>query len=437
MKGNSQVIPLSYRKYKDNIHSNTMEVEEMKEDEFRGLLSDVSKWYDEREGSINMLKVLYTDHVSRAELCKACKTRDLLELLVSSGDTDSTDMSLIYDTINATKQFGLEKELKKRIPSFPNVKEIKISKFKIHRQRLINLGKKLDKDDIEKISAHYITPVKKYTDSWSLIIDLEKQRIICADKMESFIKQLMEFELHLAVEALKEAKPFPAEKRKRNLCKRDLPTDDCKTPKIRTPSETEQREMKEKPSKNQESKVKKNVADSSNEGTLCSNEATKTQDAVTEPPTKKKDEKPSKRKVSDSSNEGTLCSNEATKTQDAVTEPPTKKKEERLCSNEATKTQDAATKSPTKKKKEKPSKKRESKVKKKVRDSSNKEKPSKKRESKVKKKVGDSSNKMFQKGGSPLYDTKQQRSMGCENEGLPEKLRKMDPSEMFMHFIQL
>ncbi|XP_033107527.1 uncharacterized protein LOC117109337 isoform X8 [Anneissia japonica] len=378
MKGNSQVIPLSYRKYKDNIHSNTMEVEEMKEDEFRGLLSDVSKWYDEREGSINMLKVLYTDHVSRAELCKACKTRDLLELLVSSGDTDSTDMSLIYDTINATKQFGLEKELKKRIPSFPNVKEIKISKFKIHRQRLINLGKKLDKDDIEKISAHYITPVKKYTDSWSLIIDLEKQRIICADKMESFIKQLMEFELHLAVEALKEAKPFPAEKRKRNLCKRDLPTDDCKTPKIRTPSETEQREMKEKPSKNQESKVKKNVADSSNEGTLCSNEATKTQDAVTEPPTKKK--------------EGTLCSNEATKTQDAVTEPPTKKK---------------------------------------------KEKPSKKRESKVKKKVGDSSNKMFQKGGSPLYDTKQQRSMGCENEGLPEKLRKMDPSEMFMHFIQL
>ncbi|XP_033107523.1 DNA ligase 1-like isoform X4 [Anneissia japonica] len=413
MKGNSQVIPLSYRKYKDNIHSNTMEVEEMKEDEFRGLLSDVSKWYDEREGSINMLKVLYTDHVSRAELCKACKTRDLLELLVSSGDTDSTDMSLIYDTINATKQFGLEKELKKRIPSFPNVKEIKISKFKIHRQRLINLGKKLDKDDIEKISAHYITPVKKYTDSWSLIIDLEKQRIICADKMESFIKQLMEFELHLAVEALKEAKPFPAEKRKRNLCKRDLPTDDCKTPKIRTPSETEQREMKEKPSKNQESKVKKNVADSSNEGTLCSNEATKTQDAVTEPPTKKKkekpskkreskvkknvadssnDEKPSKRKVSDSSNEGTLCSNEATKTQDAVTEPPTKKK---------------------------------------------KEKPSKKRESKVKKKVGDSSNKMFQKGGSPLYDTKQQRSMGCENEGLPEKLRKMDPSEMFMHFIQL
>ncbi|XP_033107524.1 DNA ligase 1-like isoform X5 [Anneissia japonica] len=399
MKGNSQVIPLSYRKYKDNIHSNTMEVEEMKEDEFRGLLSDVSKWYDEREGSINMLKVLYTDHVSRAELCKACKTRDLLELLVSSGDTDSTDMSLIYDTINATKQFGLEKELKKRIPSFPNVKEIKISKFKIHRQRLINLGKKLDKDDIEKISAHYITPVKKYTDSWSLIIDLEKQRIICADKMESFIKQLMEFELHLAVEALKEAKPFPAEKRKRNLCKRDLPTDDCKTPKIRTPSETEQREMKEKPSKNQESKVKKNVADSSNEGTLCSNEATKTQDAVTEPPTKKK--------------EGTLCSNEATKTQDAVTEPPTKKK------------------------KEKPSKKRESKVKKKVRDSSNKEKPSKKRESKVKKKVGDSSNKMFQKGGSPLYDTKQQRSMGCENEGLPEKLRKMDPSEMFMHFIQL
>ncbi|XP_033107526.1 uncharacterized protein LOC117109337 isoform X7 [Anneissia japonica] len=392
MKGNSQVIPLSYRKYKDNIHSNTMEVEEMKEDEFRGLLSDVSKWYDEREGSINMLKVLYTDHVSRAELCKACKTRDLLELLVSSGDTDSTDMSLIYDTINATKQFGLEKELKKRIPSFPNVKEIKISKFKIHRQRLINLGKKLDKDDIEKISAHYITPVKKYTDSWSLIIDLEKQRIICADKMESFIKQLMEFELHLAVEALKEAKPFPAEKRKRNLCKRDLPTDDCKTPKIRTPSETEQREMKEKPSKNQESKVKKNVADSSNEGTLCSNEATKTQDAVTEPPTKKKkekpskkreskvkknvadssnDEKPSKRKVSDSSNEGTLCSNEATKTQDAVTEPPTKKK------------------------------------------------------------------KMFQKGGSPLYDTKQQRSMGCENEGLPEKLRKMDPSEMFMHFIQL
>ncbi|XP_033107522.1 DNA ligase 1-like isoform X3 [Anneissia japonica] len=423
MKGNSQVIPLSYRKYKDNIHSNTMEVEEMKEDEFRGLLSDVSKWYDEREGSINMLKVLYTDHVSRAELCKACKTRDLLELLVSSGDTDSTDMSLIYDTINATKQFGLEKELKKRIPSFPNVKEIKISKFKIHRQRLINLGKKLDKDDIEKISAHYITPVKKYTDSWSLIIDLEKQRIICADKMESFIKQLMEFELHLAVEALKEAKPFPAEKRKRNLCKRDLPTDDCKTPKIRTPSETEQREMKEKPSKNQESKVKKNVADSSNEGTLCSNEATKTQDAVTEPPTKKK--------------EGTLCSNEATKTQDAVTEPPTKKKEERLCSNEATKTQDAATKSPTKKKKEKPSKKRESKVKKKVRDSSNKEKPSKKRESKVKKKVGDSSNKMFQKGGSPLYDTKQQRSMGCENEGLPEKLRKMDPSEMFMHFIQL
>ncbi|XP_033107548.1 myosin-9-like [Anneissia japonica] len=182
-----------------------MEVEKIKEiteEQFMELLSVVSDWYD-KHNLVSALKVLYTDHVpNKFEVHKADKTRDLLELLISSGDIDSTDISLIYDTIIATNHFGLVKELKKRIPSFPNVKEMNISKLEIHRQRLINLAKTLCLEDTEKISGYYITPVKKYTDSWSLIMDLEKQRIICADKMESFIKKLRDLGLHSAVEAL-------------------------------------------------------------------------------------------------------------------------------------------------------------------------------------------------------------------------------------------
>ncbi|XP_033120676.1 uncharacterized protein C3orf38 homolog isoform X2 [Anneissia japonica] len=150
---------------------------------------------------------------------------------------------------------------------------------------------------------------------------------------------------------------------------------------------------KEKQGQNEASKVRKKLPDSSNKEKQGQNEASKVKRKLPDSSNKEKpsQEKASKvkRKLPDSSNEGNRCSNEATKTQDAVMESPSKKKKEKQGQNEAYKVK---RKLPDSSNKEKQGQNEASKVKRKLPDSSNKEKQGKNEAAKVKGKVSDSSN---------------------------------------------
>ncbi|XP_033116386.1 uncharacterized protein LOC117116451, partial [Anneissia japonica] len=170
------------------------------DDAFRKLLSDISKWYDQREYT-NMLKVLYRDLLkNNYELNKATKVMELMDMLTASGHLHSANLNVLYDTINITEQKGI----KEILPVFQNVEGVKISKFTHHRQKVMKLGMVLIGEDVNKISALYNNPVKEYADTWSLIMDLERNRVICEGKMEAFIEELYSLKLQDAVEALTE-----------------------------------------------------------------------------------------------------------------------------------------------------------------------------------------------------------------------------------------
>ncbi|XP_033127507.1 uncharacterized protein LOC117125192 [Anneissia japonica] len=178
--------------------------EEISEDEYHELLQDISEWYD-RNSCISMLKVLYRDHVTDAtKLHNATKMRDLLDNLHSFGNLSPTDLGILYDTVNVTKQFGFKPKNKKLLPLFQNVRSFEISKFTSHRQKLVKLGMALTRNDVATFDGSFNIPQKKYEDSWHLINDLEHRTVICEGKMEPFVEKLRKVQLHSAVKALTE-----------------------------------------------------------------------------------------------------------------------------------------------------------------------------------------------------------------------------------------
>ncbi|XP_033105972.1 uncharacterized protein LOC117108128, partial [Anneissia japonica] len=167
------------------------------DDALREMLSVISKWYDQHEYT-NMLKVLYRDLLKdNYKLNKATRVMELMDMLTASGHIN---LNVLYDTINITEQRGI----KDILPVFQNVEDVEISKFTHHRQKIMKLGMVLIDEDVKKISGLYNKPVKEYADTWSLIMDLEHNRVICEGKMEAFIDKLDTLNLQHAVEALKE-----------------------------------------------------------------------------------------------------------------------------------------------------------------------------------------------------------------------------------------
>ncbi|XP_033121175.1 uncharacterized protein LOC117120272 [Anneissia japonica] len=187
----------------------TMNMETSKKATFADFKLFVSNWYDEHI-PINMLKVLFKDHVENTfALHISSKTITLMNMLITSGSLSPTDLTLLYDTIKATKQFGLEQEIQNEMPSFQIAKNIRdnvITKFTVHRQRLVKLGMALTPSDVQKISD--LCEVK-HTDSWSLIMDLEHNMVICEENMTAFIEKLKKHKLYQAVKALTEDIPTP------------------------------------------------------------------------------------------------------------------------------------------------------------------------------------------------------------------------------------
>ncbi|XP_033102165.1 uncharacterized protein LOC117105206 [Anneissia japonica] len=177
---------------------------------FGGLKLEVSKWFDKQKNGLSMLKVLYRDHVKDTLALHECsKTMEIIELLVGAGDLTPTNLTLLYETIKLTGQFHLAQLIKDRHPSFPipeDIRNIKIQKFKPHRQRLLNLGMALDLDEIKQIRGLYSVAEKHAADSWTLIMDLEQKMIICEEKMMAFIKILKKNKFPSAVKALTKGK---------------------------------------------------------------------------------------------------------------------------------------------------------------------------------------------------------------------------------------
>ncbi|XP_033097188.1 uncharacterized protein LOC117101336 [Anneissia japonica] len=187
----------------------TMNMETSKKATFADFKLFVSNWYDEHI-PINMLKVLFKDHVKNTfELHVSSKTITLMNMLEASGSLRPTDLTLLYDTIKATEQFGLEYKIQNEMPSFQISKSIRdsvITKFTPHRQKLVKLGLALTPSDVQKISDLYEV---KHTDSWSLIMDLEHNLVICEENMDAFIEKLKKHKLHQAVKAVTEEIPKP------------------------------------------------------------------------------------------------------------------------------------------------------------------------------------------------------------------------------------
>ncbi|XP_033116090.1 uncharacterized protein LOC117116206, partial [Anneissia japonica] len=170
------------------------------DDALREMLSDISKWYDQRE-KINMLKVLYRYLLKdNYMLNKATRVMELMDMLTASGHIN---LNVLYDTINITEQRGI----KDILPVFQNAEDVEISKFTHHRQKIMKLGMVLIDEDVNKISAIYNNPVKEYADTWSLIMDLEHNMVICEGKMKAFIDKLGTLNLQHAVKALKQEIP--------------------------------------------------------------------------------------------------------------------------------------------------------------------------------------------------------------------------------------
>ncbi|XP_071957978.1 uncharacterized protein [Antedon mediterranea] len=162
--------------------------------DFKLLKMNVSEYYDDRDCLI-MLRVLFGDHMVTQQQKTINTTIDLLNVLVESDDLSSDDISIIFDTINLTGQYGLQREIQAQLPSFPKVKKIPISYFTPYRQNIMKFGRGIGEQDVMKIDGYYNTPVKRYESSWKMIYDLEFRNIIKEKNIKEFVALLTKLKL--------------------------------------------------------------------------------------------------------------------------------------------------------------------------------------------------------------------------------------------------
>ncbi|XP_071947213.1 uncharacterized protein [Antedon mediterranea] len=182
-----------------NLPTNVGEEEEVEKvemeisvEEYNELLTDTANWYDQL-GYLKALKLLYKDHLKKSNVVvsKAESVWDLLQDLTASGSLSSSNLTILYDTIKITKQFGFKSNVKNQPPE--DIKNHVVSMLTSYRQRLFQLGLELKEDEVAKLDFLFNNPLlKNYPDSWSLIKDFEDRKIIDRDytRMEEFLNVL-------------------------------------------------------------------------------------------------------------------------------------------------------------------------------------------------------------------------------------------------------
>ncbi|XP_071947014.1 uncharacterized protein [Antedon mediterranea] len=158
---------------------------DLSEDDFRQLIADFVQWYDER-GLLTKLKVLCIYILGDIQaLNRVTSTFELLDLLTKPGHLSRTNFSILYDTLKVTNQLGFESPVTKKLPLFKDIKNRDPVSFSPHTIKIFNLGKDLSDSDVKTLDGRYNFPVlKKYADSWSLILDFEPRGLLSEDKLE-------------------------------------------------------------------------------------------------------------------------------------------------------------------------------------------------------------------------------------------------------------
>ncbi|XP_071947400.1 uncharacterized protein [Antedon mediterranea] len=171
--------------------SRCQQSEDFSEDDFKQLIGDFAQWFDDR-GLLNRLQVLFIGIVDDIEEVKrVTSTIDLLTFLSANGQLSKTDVTVLYDAIKKTEQFGFESCVTKKLPTFKNIKKRKVASFSRRTIKIFNMGKSLSDADIKTLDVQHNFPVlRKYADSWSLIMDLESRGLLSEDQIESIEKLL-------------------------------------------------------------------------------------------------------------------------------------------------------------------------------------------------------------------------------------------------------
>ncbi|XP_071945485.1 uncharacterized protein [Antedon mediterranea] len=172
----------------------------MDEITFNLIKLSVADYYDDNHCLV-MLKVLFKDDIDHHELSNIADTMSLLNALYNKGVLRCNDLTFLYNTIRLTGHFALQDKIKATWTSFPNVREIAVTEFTEHRQKLMRFGQQVIQTDVRRIDGLYNTPTKNYKNSWEMIHHLEDRNDIKED-MTEFIARLKQLDLPKAVDAL-------------------------------------------------------------------------------------------------------------------------------------------------------------------------------------------------------------------------------------------
>ncbi|XP_071947170.1 uncharacterized protein [Antedon mediterranea] len=166
---------------------------EISYDDYRKFITDFEQWYGQRE-LLNRLQVLLLEHFPKDEALQTVPgTLELLRLLTDKGLLNRTNHSVLYDAIKVTEQFGFKPKIIEKLPAFKDIKNRKVVTFSEHTLAIFDLGKYLNAAKIKKLDGRYNFPVlKKYPDSWSLILDFVPRGLLDKDKMDEVNEMLEE-----------------------------------------------------------------------------------------------------------------------------------------------------------------------------------------------------------------------------------------------------
>ncbi|XP_071960745.1 uncharacterized protein [Antedon mediterranea] len=176
---------------------------ESAEKEFQTMLLQVSTWCDHHD-LLHKLKVLCNDMITDfSDLQNAGSTIELFNVLKRCGHLTVTNFKVLIDAINVTGSNGVL-EVNKLLKDTYDEDDHYVNSFSPYRQRLIKFGKALSEDNITTLTHLKGFSKKQRKNQWTMILDLERRRIITEEGLPSFINDLKENGMSVAAEKLED-----------------------------------------------------------------------------------------------------------------------------------------------------------------------------------------------------------------------------------------